>query len=128
MKYFTFLILMFSTASVFGQDLNMEIEYKKSGTDSSYYSFFSVKSWGHTRIEYTEEAKQNFVQGRISVNFDVNDQCQISNISVKKGLGYGLDEIAMDMTKSLQEEFDKIPSDSCFSSNNLTLNIDFTLN
>ena len=69
---------------------------------------FSVNYFGNQRIIYPKEAKEKNIEGICIVKFDLDSNFKMNNLSIKKYLGYGLDEVAMDMTLSLQPAFDKI--------------------
>ncbi len=46
-------------------------------------------------LEYPEEAKQNHIRGNVLCTFKVTKDCKLTDYKVFKGLGYGLDELAL---------------------------------
>jgi TonB family protein len=52
------------------------------------------------KIYYTDEAILKNIEGRVLVQFVVNKDSTVENVTVIKGLGYGLDEIAVDAVKN----------------------------
>jgi TonB family protein len=55
-------------------------------------------------FDYPELAYKKRIEGKVRVRFMVDSLCRVSQVTIKKGLGYGLDEIAIDMVKNLQME------------------------
>jgi len=62
----------------------------------------------HVNIEqgfdYPVSAYKNRIEGKVVVRFMVDSLCRISHVTVKKGLGHGLDEIAIDIVRRLKME------------------------
>lgn len=56
------------------------------------------KTW-NSHSYYTKEAKKNRIEGRVHIRFMVNEDGTLSNFEVRKSLGYGLDEVAIDAIK-----------------------------
>jgi TonB family protein len=54
------------------------------------------------RIEYTKEAKEAGIEGKILVEFTVNSKGDVIEPKIIKGLGYGLDEVALDAVKGIE--------------------------
>ena len=52
------------------------------------------------KIYYTSEAKKMNIEGRVIIQFVVNKDSTVEDIRVLKGLGYGLDEIAVNAVKN----------------------------
>ncbi len=57
---------------------------------------------GVVRPSYTDEARQAHVQGRIRIQLAVNDQGDVTDAHVLAGLGYGLDEAALEAARRLR--------------------------
>ncbi len=51
------------------------------------------------KLYYTREAKINNIEGRVLLLFTVTELGNVEDVSVLKGLGYGLDEIAVKAIK-----------------------------
>lgn len=56
------------------------------------------KTW-KTHAYYTKEAKKDKVEGRVHIRFMVNEDGSLSEFEVRKSLGYGLDEVAIEAIK-----------------------------
>ena len=58
-----------------------------------------VSLYYYTRIspvlDYPEEAKNNHIQGNVLLTFRITKDCKITDYKIFKGLGYGLDELAL---------------------------------
>lgn len=54
------------------------------------------------RIKYTEEAKEAGIEGKILVEFTVNSEGNVIEPKIIRGLGYGLDEVALDAVKGIE--------------------------
>ena len=79
-----------------------------SVTDGPIYEFSEVdtepepeggfeslyKEW-NSNVEYTREAIDKSIEGKVFVGFIVNTDGQISSSKVEQGLGHGLDEAAL---------------------------------
>src|SRR5262249_52105010 len=48
------------------------------------------------RPSYTDEARRAGVQGRVRIELAVNDHGEVTDAHVLDGLGYGLDEVALE--------------------------------
>ncbi len=53
-------------------------------------------------FDYPTIARENGISGRVIVNFVVEKDGSISNVKVTRGLGYGLDEAAVNAVKKLK--------------------------
>jgi len=63
---------------------NAEPAFPK-GDDALYtYVYFNLK--------YSDEAKQKYAEGEVTLSFDVQTDSTATNILVIKGVGYGVDE------------------------------------
>jgi protein TonB len=54
------------------------------------------------RPSYTEEARRARVQGRVRIELAINDRGEVEEARVLDGLGYGLDEAALDAARHLR--------------------------
>lgn len=52
-------------------------------------------------IQYPQDAIENAIEGKVYVSFLINDQGYIENIEVLNGIGYGCDEEAIRVVKSM---------------------------
>lgn len=53
-------------------------------------------------IKYSDEAKSKGIEGRVYVQFVVDTDGKLNNIEVVRGLGYGLDEVALTAIKEVK--------------------------
>jgi protein TonB len=52
-------------------------------------------------IKYPKQANEAGIQGRVVLNFVVNEDGDISDIKVARGIGYGCDQEAMRVVNSM---------------------------
>jgi TonB family protein len=52
----------------------------------------AFKEFVSQNLIYPEEALKNRIEGLVYVEYEVNNQGEVSDISIKKGIGYGCDE------------------------------------
>jgi protein TonB len=57
-----------------------------------------------TKPQYTEEARNARVQGSVMLKAELDESGRLIGISVVRGLGYGLDEKAIDCARQWQFE------------------------
>jgi protein TonB len=57
---------------------------------------------GVVRPSYTDEARRARVQGRVRIELAVDDHGQVSDARLLEGLGYGLDEAALEAARRLR--------------------------
>jgi TonB family protein len=53
-------------------------------------------------LNYPEEAKKKYVEGSVTLSFDVKADSTVSNITIISGVGYGVDEELKKMIESLK--------------------------
>ena len=115
MKKLSFILVFFLlTVSSYSQSVTcgkMEIELKK---DSMENKTAKIGIGLHRLDRYPSTALEKGIQGTVKVGYDIDDNCQIKNVKIIEGLGYGLDEIALEYLKCLQLELDKIEKENCF--------------
>ena len=63
---------------------NSEPAYPKG--DQELYNYV------YSHIYYSEEAKKKYLEGEVTLSFDVKNDSTVANISVISGVGYGVDE------------------------------------
>ncbi len=83
----------FSTGSVTQVDMDDEgSSYQNAQPEGGMQAF---KEYIEENIKYPEEAKANNIKGVVRLKLDISASGRISNIDVKKSLGYGCDEEAI---------------------------------
>ena len=88
---FLFLLITFSLMGFAQADkqnikvsTNSEPAYPKG--DQELYNYV------YSHINYSEEAKKKYLEGEVTLSFDVKNDSTVANISVISGVGYGVDE------------------------------------
>ncbi|MCC5920114.1 MAG: M56 family metallopeptidase [Cyclobacteriaceae bacterium] len=56
-------------------------------------------------LEYPAEAKEKGVEGRVFIQFVVNKNGSLSDIEVIKGIGHGLDEVALSAMENINQKW-----------------------
>ena len=64
-------------------------------TNSQLYYTYMLS----TALNYPEEAIKNHIRGNVIYTFRMTKECKITDITLFKGLGYGLDEVALKYAK-----------------------------
>jgi TonB family protein len=91
-KLLLLLVLMIACASGFSQTgqqnmkvvTNTEPVYPKG--DNVLYSDVMMN------VKYPEEAKKKYVEGEVTLSFDVNTDSTVTNVIIISGVGSGVDE------------------------------------
>lgn len=88
------------------KSLGYSISGSESGGSSSkavkaapVRGFKSFNKYLKTKVRYPETAKKEKVRGRVTLEFDVLANGELSNFKIIKGLGYGCDEEAIRLVK-----------------------------
>ena len=50
---------------------------------------------------YPEEAAMEGIEGTVIISYEIDEQGKIDNIKIVKGVGYGLDEAAIELIKKM---------------------------
>ncbi len=53
-------------------------------------------------LKYPEESKKKFVEGEVTLSFDVNPDSTVTNIILISGVGYGIDEAVKKLISPLK--------------------------
>lgn len=53
-------------------------------------------------VKYSEEAKKKYIEGEVTLSFDVQTDSTVTNPVVISGLGYGIDEEVVRVVKTLK--------------------------
>ncbi len=64
-------------------------------------SQYDLQKYLKENLRYPEEAKKNKIQGRVLVEFVVNENGRVSDCLVKRSLGNGCDEEAVRITQNM---------------------------
>jgi protein TonB len=100
MKKFSFVIFLFITAFSFSQSDTTVYTYVEEmprfpGGEDALNNYLSKN------IKYPSKALDNNIEGRVMVEFTVRTNGQIDDVKVLRGIGYGCDEEALRVVKSM---------------------------
>jgi TonB family protein len=105
---------------------------KKKATENSFLHGTSypggikaLREYIETNLKYPEEAVKNAIGGIVSIMFDIDKNGKVSNTKVKHGIGYGCDEEALRLVKSLR--YSSTKNRGLFVVFHETINITFNL-
>lgn len=76
---------------------------------------------------YTESAILNKIEGTVIINCDIDTKCKLINCSIEKGLGYGLDELALDAIPEIEKQLEISENNICEEKKNIKIPIVFKL-
>ena len=61
----------------------------------------AFRAYIQANLKYPKEALENRIEGRVYLQFQVNNNGSINKVKVRKGLGHGCDEEAVRVIKSM---------------------------
>lgn len=85
---FILIHFLISTELVFGQSKDNSIKINPP-VDLFYFNF------SHYRINYPSIAKENGIEGKVLISFDVDSNCSLVNRIIVQGIGGGCEEEAL---------------------------------
>ena len=93
-KLFLIMLLAFVSVNAYSQSDDADNDVYNMVDQSAKFQdgYNSIIKFVQENIKFPAEAKENNVHGRLMVSVVVEKDGSLSNITVKKGLGYGLDE------------------------------------
>ena len=93
-KLFLIMLLAFVSLNAYSQSDDSDNEIYMSVDQSAKFQdgYNSIIKFVQENIKFPAEAKENNVHGKLMVSVVVEKDGSLSDITVKKGLGYGLDE------------------------------------
>ncbi len=56
----------------------------------------------YMNLKYSEESKKKYIEGEVTLSFDVKPDSTVTNVSVISGVGYGVDEEVKKLIQSLK--------------------------
>jgi TonB family protein len=113
-----FSLLVFLAQAVHGQMSNN----KKDSTDTQWWTSRQIT------FSYPKKAKENNVQGKVVVSFDIDSTCSVVNVRLVKGIGYGCDEEAIKAVKKMKLTYSKEQGHKCTARYNLLQTFNFINN
>ena len=93
-KLFLIMLLAFVSVNAYSQSDDADDDVYNMVDQSAKFQdgYNSIIKFVQENIKFPAEAKENNVHGRLMVSVVVEKDGSLSDITVKKGLGYGLDE------------------------------------
>ena len=93
-KLFLIMLLAFVSVNAYSQSDDADNDVYNMVDQSAKFQdgYNSIIKFVQENIKFPAEAKENNVHGRLMLSVIVEKDGSLSNITVKKGLGYGLDE------------------------------------
>ena len=93
-KLFLIMLLAFVSVNAYSQSDDADNDVYNMVDQSAKFQdgYNSIIKFVQENIKFPAEAKENNVNGKLMLSVVVEKDGSLSNITVKKGLGYGLDE------------------------------------
>ena len=93
-KLFLIMLLAFVSVNAYSQSDDTDNDVYNMVDQSAKFQdgYNSIIKFVQENIKFPAEAKENNVHGRLMLSVVVEKDGSLSDITVKKGLGYGLDE------------------------------------
>ncbi len=93
-KLFLIMLLAFVSVNAYSQSDDADNDVYNMVDQSAKFQdgYNSIIKFVQENIKFPAEAKENNVHGKLMLSVVVEKDGSLSNITVKKGLGYGLDE------------------------------------
>ena len=93
-KLFLIMLLAFVSVNAYSQSDDVDNDVYNMVDQSAKFQdgYNSIIKFVQENIKFPAEAKENNVHGRLMVSVVVEKDGSLSDIKIKKGLGYGLDE------------------------------------
>lgn len=95
-----FPVLLFAQNTGYDESQNMKVNV----TQDPFYPAGEMKMYEHVfyNIEYSQEAIAAKANGEVLLNFTVNADSTLSNFSVVKSVGYGIENGIIELMKQLK--------------------------
>lgn len=98
------LIIIFSLPSVAQDSVTSDSVYTTVDVQPEFpggYKALGKIVDGRKNHKYPEEARKNKIEGKVVVQFIINEDGSCSDFKVVKGIGYGCDEAAVEAFKKM---------------------------
>jgi protein TonB len=107
-----FIAIVLFTGHALAQQDTTGVDSTKRASDSLYYQApdlmpefpggdVEMQKFIMNNLEYPPLAIENNIQGRVLVEFIVDEQGKVTQVKVLKGIGWGCDEAAMKVVKKM---------------------------
>ena len=73
---------------------NTEPSYPKGDNELYSYVLYNVK--------YSDESKKKYIEGEVTLSFDVKTDSTVTNVLIISGVGYGVDEEVKKLIQTLK--------------------------
>ncbi len=73
---------------------NAEPSYPKGDGELYTYVLYNIK--------YSDESKKKYIEGEVTLSFDVKTDSTVTNVLIISGVGYGVDEEVKKLIQSLK--------------------------
>lgn len=117
---FILIHFIISTELVFGQSKDNSIKINPP-VDSFYFNF------SHYRINYPSIAKENGIEGKVLISFDVDSNCSLVNRRIMQAIGGGCEEEVMKTLDAAEADLKKRNQNLCKETKNLNHEVRFKL-
>ncbi|MDP2386330.1 MAG: energy transducer TonB [Bacteroidota bacterium] len=119
--------LLILSSSVFAQKgCKFEYEIKSSGDSTASSCMLAFKGYS-CEINYPTEAENSNIEGSVILSANFTQNCTLTNIEVTKSLGYGLDELAINILKEFENQLKKDNKTCCFHDTKMMFPIKFKM-
>ncbi len=103
MKSFLFsCIFLFASCFVFAQADKQNIKVVTNSEPSFPKGDNALYSYVYMNLKYSEESKKKYIQGEVTLSFDVKPDSAVTNAVVISGVGYGVDEEVKKLIQTLK--------------------------
>lgn len=98
------LSLLFISSISFSQDYNDKQNMEVIMQQDAFYpeGEMALYKYIFKNIKYSDEAKENDVEGEVMASFNIEVDSSVTNIVIIKGVGYGIDEEVKSVLKKLK--------------------------
>lgn len=95
-------ILFFTSSIVFSQTDKQNIKVVTNTEPSFPKGDNALYSYVYMNLKYSEESKKKYIQGEVTLSFDVKPDSTVTNIILISGVGYGVDEEVKKLIQTLK--------------------------
>ncbi len=98
----SFLVLFLTTTIAFGQADKQNIKVTTTKEPSYPKGDNALYTFVYMNLKYSEESKKKYIEGEVTLSFDVKADSTVTNASVISGVGYGVDEEVKRLIQTLK--------------------------
>ena len=97
-----FFFLSFISTSVFSQADKQNIQVITNTEPAFPKGDNALYTYVYMNLKYSEESKKKYVEGEVTLSFDVKPDSTVTNATVISGVGYGVDEEVKKLIQTLK--------------------------